>query len=298
MNSFLYKVFIFCLPLLLFIGTIEVLLQYAENNYSYKNNYLKEYYQEIETLILGSSYSYYGIDPSYIDGHAFNLANPSQSIYLHKNIIEKKIDNLPNLKTVVINIAYASLSKKIEQETWRKYYYLHYMDIDLDIISKCSIGYYSIFGGIGLKAALENIWRSYLKKEKRQGGWQPLEPLQHKWGKKSAIKQENNSTDFKENIAHLNSIIEICKNKEIKVVLLTLPVSHHYSDHINKQKLQSVFDACEKLSQENTNTFYLNHLYHPSFDEEDYFDEHHLSKLGAKKISIILNDDLKNLISK
>lgn len=298
MNSFLYKVFIFCLPIFTVIGITEILLQHADNNYSYKNKYLKEHKLEIETLIMGSSYSYYGINPTYIDGHAFNLANPSQSIYLHRNILEEKIDDLPNLETVVINIAYASLSKKREQETWRKYYYLHYMDVDLDIISKRSIGYYSIFGGIGLKASLENIWRSYLKNEKREKGWQPLEPLQHKWGKKSAIKQENNSSDFTENILHLNSIIEMCKDKNINVVLLTLPVSKHYSNHINKKKLQSVFDACENLSQKNTNTFYLNHLYHPSFIEEDYFDEHHLSRLGAVKISVILNDDLNNLISK
>lgn len=293
MKSFAIKTLLFCLPVLVAIIGVEILLLNAENSYEYKHDYLTENQEDIQTLIFGSSYAYYGINPNHLSSDAFNLANASQSLYFHHILLKKHIVKLPKLETIIINIAYSSLSRKRSQETWRKYYYHHYMQAEVDLISKRSLGSYSIFGGIGLKPSMKMIWKSYLKGEKRNKGWQPLKVNQHQWGKKSAIKQENNSTDFTQNIALLNEMIELCEAKGVNVVLLTMPVYHTYSDNIDTEKLAKVFKACKGLEKANQNTYYLNHFFNNSFTLTDYFDEHHLSKEGASKMSILLNKELE-----
>ena len=293
MKSFAIKTLLFFFPVVLAIIGVEILLLNAENSYQYKHYYLAENQANIETLIFGSSYAYYGINPNYFSSDAFNLANASQSLYFHHILLKKHIDKLPQLETVIINISYSSLSRKKSKETWRKYYYHHYMDAEVDLISKSSLGSYSIFGGIGLKPSMKMIWKSYFKGEKRNMGWQPLKANQHQWGKKSAIKQENNSTDFTKNITLLNEMIELCQAKGVNVVLLTMPVYHTYSDNVDTEKLAKIFNACEELEKANPNTHYLNHFFDNSFTLTDYFDEHHLSKEGASKISILLNKELE-----
>ena len=170
MKSFAIKTLLFCFPVVLAIIGVEILLINTENNYQYKHEYLLKNNKEIETLIFGSSYAYYGINPTLLNTNSFNLANPSQSLYFHHILLTKHLANLPKLKTIIINISYSSLSRKRSQETWRKYYYHHYMDAEVDLISKNSLGSYLIFGGIGLKPAMKMIWRSYFKGEKRNKG--------------------------------------------------------------------------------------------------------------------------------
>ena len=87
-------------------------------------------------------------------------------------------------------------------------------------------------------------------------------------------------------------MIDLCKERKINVILLTMPVYHTYSENINEKKISKIFESCEELEIANKNTFYLNYFYDKKFELTDYFDEHHLSSEGALKMSNIINEEL------
>ena len=53
---------------------MEILLENIPNDYSFKKEYLDENSDSIEILVLGSSHSYYGINPIYFHLRAFNAS--------------------------------------------------------------------------------------------------------------------------------------------------------------------------------------------------------------------------------
>ena len=89
MNKFITKLIIFCLPILLGTLVLEVLLRNIPNDYSQKKEYLDENSSEIETLILGSSHSFYGLNPKYFSSKTFNASHISQSLNYDYKIINK-----------------------------------------------------------------------------------------------------------------------------------------------------------------------------------------------------------------
>jgi hypothetical protein len=74
MKKYTIKIFLFFLPLL-FIGfTMEFLLRNIPNDYKFKKAYLDENAEEVETLILGNSHAFFGVNPQYFSTNAFNAS--------------------------------------------------------------------------------------------------------------------------------------------------------------------------------------------------------------------------------
>ena len=108
----------------------EVVLRNIPNDYIYKKKYLDVYSNEIETLVLGSSHSFYGVNPAFFFKNTFNASHISQSFDYDLEILEKYDGYLGELKTVVIPISYFSLFHKLESgsESWRiKNYIIYYL---------------------------------------------------------------------------------------------------------------------------------------------------------------------------
>jgi hypothetical protein len=130
MKKFIIYTLLYLLPVLLSLILLEILLRQIPNDYSYKKNYLNTHSCNIETLILGSSHAYYGIDPVYFSsGNVFNAAHVSQSLDYDYEILKQYDKKLTALKTVVIPVSYFTLWGKLSngQESWRvKNYVIYY----------------------------------------------------------------------------------------------------------------------------------------------------------------------------
>ena len=87
---------------------------------------MEQYGAEIQTLILGSSNAYDGLNPSVLP-HAFNLANSSQTLEDDYRLLAKYIDSMDSLNTVVLGLGYHSLA--LTTHANRRMYYTIYMDI-------------------------------------------------------------------------------------------------------------------------------------------------------------------------
>ena len=98
---------IFSLVILFLIGS-EFLLRKIPNDYNYKANYLSKNGADIETLILGSSHTFYGLNPNYFSTKTFNAGHSSQSLDLDYLVFKKYYKKMNNLKNVIIPISYFS----------------------------------------------------------------------------------------------------------------------------------------------------------------------------------------------
>ncbi len=112
---------------------IEQTLRKIPNDYKYKADYLKENGKQIETLILGSSHTFTGLNPKLFTNKTFNAAHSAQSLDLDYKIFEQNRKYLPNLKTIIIPISYFSFTKQLNNFNQKKLkYYSIYWKIDIN----------------------------------------------------------------------------------------------------------------------------------------------------------------------
>ncbi|MBW1294953.1 hypothetical protein [Aquimarina litoralis] len=299
MKKFLIKIVIFLLPILLIWGALEGFYRTVPSNYTLKYKRINEKYKEIETLILGDSHAFFGINPEYLDSNAFNLAMISQSLYMDHLLFEKHKDSLPNLKNVVITVGYYSLSKlkNTKGEIWRKYFYQNQMDLEVPIISPFDIRQYSLSLTRRLNKSAALV-RKYIDEGTIIGcdnkGWGNYYDVTNggsldteSWG--TAKRHEDFLLDFEDNIARLQSIIDYCKKINCNVYIIDMPVYHKYLSYLNPDKLQKVTDACNTLVTDNTNVTYINLRSDARIESADFYDPDHLNHKGAKKYTQIIN---------
>lgn len=103
MKRFLRNITFFVLPLLILAVVMEFVGEAIPNSYTYKREYVEQHSTEIQTLILGSSNAYDGLNPSVLP-NAFNLANSSQTLEDDYRLLAKYIDSLDSLQTVIIGL--------------------------------------------------------------------------------------------------------------------------------------------------------------------------------------------------
>ena len=126
MKRFLKDIGIFTIVLLILLGGIEWMAEAIPNSYTYKRQYMEQHGGEVKTLILGSSNAYDGLNPSVLP-HAFNLANSSQTLEDDYRLLERYIDDMDSLQTVIVGLGYHSLGAVTEDN--RRTYYTIYMGL-------------------------------------------------------------------------------------------------------------------------------------------------------------------------
>jgi len=304
MRKLFKKVFVFLSPILLVLIFIEAFYRITPNNYSKKNEDIKHKYENTEILILGNSHTFYGLNPAYLEKPAYNLANISQSVYFDKLLVDKHIDKFKNLHFVILNIEYTSLSqlKNTSEDTWRKYYYKHYMKLEVPIINWLDPKNYFISATKSFSDNLKLTTRYFSKGtiiDCNENGFgtnyvQQNKTLNLEENAVITIKRhEDNLNDFTENIAAIESIINKCKSKGIKVILVTMPVTKNYSAKVTQKKLNKIFKCAALIQKMNSNVYYLNLFSDSRFTNNDFYDADHLHNTGAQKCSRIVNDFLK-----
>ncbi len=305
MRRLYLKIALFLLPLFLVWLALEIFYRQAPNNYSYKDQQLQKVAPFTQTLIMGDSHAFYGINPVYFNGPTFNLSNISQSLLTDELLLKKHIANLPELKTVFINISYFTLSAKENdlESNWRKYFYYHNMGITAPSISFWDPQRYSM-------ALIQRFDKSINLVQQYHKNHTIVSATPLGYGKqdmsnvvedKEAIsvvianKHEDNSLDFKHNTARLQRIIALCKKYDVRVVLLEMPVYPTYYNLLNREKKEKIKSVLHELSGVNDNVFYLDLSTNPLFEKQDLRDADHLTNPGAKKCSLLLNNYLKDI---
>ena len=161
MNLFLKRLLLFLSPFVLLLFSLEIAIRKIPNTFQLKDNYLQKNSAEIETLILGSSHMFYGVNPLYLDSKAFNYSNVSQSPDMDLAILKTYEDSLQNLKNVIIRLSYDTLFEQLKDspEDWRLKNYKLYTDVNFEYKLKHNSEVIST----GTRQALKTIKDYYFK---------------------------------------------------------------------------------------------------------------------------------------
>lgn len=301
MRNFIKSITLFIIPLVTIFTTIEVLFRNVPNDYRYKKEYLDSHAPEIKVIILGSSQTFFSVDPRYLSKKSFNGSHVAQSIKYDHFIFNKYRDNFENLETLVITISYFSfvsmLEENINGRRRIKNYVIYYNSDYYKYVPR----YHLELVNNKLSFLLESIHRYYKKNVGNQscstlgfglGYSNDTQKNLEKSGIRAAIRQTQlDFHNLSENVRYIKEMIEWCKIKNIRVVLITPPAWHSYTSNLNKTQLEIMEETCSYLQKE-YNVEYYSFLFSSKFDKNDYRDASHLNGVGAKKFTNLLNQIL------
>ncbi len=287
-------------------GITEVFYRTAENNFTFKNQRIISEYDQIETLVFGDSHAFFGINPAYFTSNTFNIANVSQSLYFDELLLQKHIDSLPNLKNVILNISYFTLSAVDNslEDRWRRYFYQQQMDLNISSISVFDPNQYSLALVRRFDKSVD-LFEEYIQNGtivscyKNGFGMQDetnIVPDKEKISELIAKKHEDHLFDFDVNKNRLQRIIDLCNKKGIDVFLIEMPVYKTYYSLLDTTKKEKINATLSKLEEKNKGVHYFDFSQEESFIDSDFRDADHLTNEGAEKFSKILNAILQKKV--
>lgn len=97
-----------------------------------------------------------------------------------------------------------------------------------------------------------------------------------------------NPSHVKENMAILYHFANICKEKNIKLIILTTPVTDLYSSCLDPTQLNLMHKSINEILDAYPETIYLNFMNDKRFNHNDFYDVDHLNTNGAQKFTTIL----------
>lgn len=307
MKKFLTKTTLISLPILVAAVILEALLRNIPNDYLYKKEYLDEHSDQIETLILGSSHFYYGLNPDYFSSNTFNASYISQSLNYDLEILKKYQSHFTKLKTIILPISYFTLFGNIESddESWRVKNYVIYYGVD----NPTSLTDYSEVLSNQLSTNIERFISYYLIHENNIScsrlGWGTSYKSKKakdliETGKTAAKRHTRNdiySDEYKQtlnsNISFLNSFIQWSEKRNVKLLLVTPPAFKTYRQNISVKQLNFTTATILEIMSKHNNCTYLNLFSDKAFIAKDFYDADHLSEIGATKLSTLINDKLR-----
>ena len=302
MKRFITKIVFFGLPILLILIIMELGLRLMPDDHKNQKKYLDANSNDIETLILGSSQTFCGINPKYFSSKTYNVGYLAQTLDLDFLIVNKYKDNFKNLKTIVLPISYFSLFSNLRFTTvsWRLKKYKVYSDLSL---------YEKLFENFelsnqNLKVSVQSLKRYYVNNNdplfSDSLGWgktfnSGLSKDLIETGKTTALLHrldlniENVQIATKENEMLLKQFMEWSASENIKVILLTPPVYITYRNNLHLGQLNLTINTANAIASKYDNCKYYNLIDDSNFTSVDFYDANHLSEKGAKKLSKIVS---------
>ncbi|MEI6754881.1 MAG: D-alanyl-lipoteichoic acid biosynthesis protein DltD [Paludibacter sp.] len=316
MKKFLLKLLLFSLPFVVLVLAMDSWLRNVDSLYKEKFQGIQRA-KDTQILILGNSHANYGVDPGSFSLPAYNLANPNQSLYFDKRLVQKLLPSLPKLKYVLISIDYHSLyfSSQGIRDVWSYYangiayknrnYYLENISpflfgytpgVSISMLKKQLLKnihnkdhkliQFEVQEGVNLT---DNIVNGYLGFEGvDEKSFNPGYYSERIAGFNQKIK---NSTERLEIIQDLTEFLSVLKSRNIIPVFFSTPVYvefYKYADkHTLLQNKKDINAICRKLQLQ-----YFDYSDGSLFNKSDFYDCDHLNKQGARTFSRIVNEKL------
>lgn len=295
MKRFLTLVLIFIVPVLVAGVGYEVLLRNIPNDYRVKKNYLDQHAHAVNMLLMGSSHTYYGINPDHLDTKAFNASYVFQSLDIDLAILRKYEGHWDSLRYIVLPVDYFSLYSRLGtgEEAWRIKNYNLYWDLG---ISKNIVENSEVLTN-PLNVNANRVIDHYLKKisfiTTSPNGWgvgyDSTRELDISGRSAAARHHAKDDRYFDENLDYLVSIIDFAAKRNVKVVLISSPAWKAYTDNLDPVQWDRTTRTADSLAKKYDNAIYFNLMKDSTFQYEDYYDGDHLNDKGAKKFTLKLD---------
>ncbi|MDX2285104.1 MAG: hypothetical protein NW241_13145 [Bacteroidia bacterium] len=301
MKAFLLRFLGFSLPVLLLLLGLELLQRSLPNHYERKKALLEQQAASLHTLILGSSHTYLGIAPDLLDGPAYNMASTAQTLYYDLFLLERYLDRMPSLRTVMVPVSYSSLGAESDRNPgdYNKSYHYAYFFGTKDFVKPLSARRFSLTALFTVKGSVDRAWGYFMEGDSliefRPDGWFATEE------QRDLLKNAAESAPFHDryyderlhgvNLARLAAIVSRCRMRGVEPVLISMPMHPAYMRQVRADRYAYMTQAADSLSRAH-GVRYLNFTEDPRFEDADFFDSNHLRRQGAEKLTRILRDTL------
>lgn len=284
------------LPVVLVLLILEFSIRQIPNDYTLKRDYLDLNSNSIEVLFLGSSHTYYGINPEYISKNAFNASHTSQTIDYDFELIKKYNGKWDKLNTIVLPIDYFTLFAKVSTgiESWRVknyeiYYNIHKSHRIQDQSEILSLSFDKSFDRIKKyylhnKSAISCTSLGFANKSLSPKDINKDGPIA---AKRHTIPDQKHYT---ENVNQIQQLIDFAAKNNSRLLFYTSPAYSSYRENFDQLQLQKTTNAIDSICRINPNIVYHNFLSDSAFYTDDFMDSDHLNPKGAKKLTLKLNE--------
>jgi hypothetical protein len=300
LHAFWLRLALFAFGLALGWFGLERGMSRLSQSYSFKHQGLHAQAATIDTLILGSSETYYGISPHLLAGTAYNLANWSQSLYFDHELMKQELPGLPKLERVIVLVNYMSLYTELydHPESWRQFEYYREWGIPLQQpVDYLNLRLWSSVALYSPHAAIEALTHGFRDRPSRidDRGWYRV-PDEDRWGvdERQAARRLAvhhgfmHEKYFAGNVRELEALLTLMSKHHVEVVLLTTPVWRTYRAGIRQadwQRARAVFvSLAEKYGAR-----YLDFQTEPRLTADDFEDPDHLNAVGAAHFTKLLD---------
>jgi len=292
MRKFILKTLLFVFILAVPAVIAEFYIRSLPNAYIYKIDYLKSHAENIETLILGHSHTMGGINPNLLGENCFNMAMGSQGYIMDEFVLEKYINNLPNLSCVILPLSFSNVTGAGPAGDAYLTYYKIYYNYQRNPLSKKD---YEIFLKSKYKK-MENgikgislIWCDSL-------GYVSSNEKYRDDAIREA-KSQNKGRPNSSSLLSLDNIVNICKNKSVQVILVTTPTIKTYQSNLDSSQFNAMYEMVKTITNKYDNVHYINYSDYYLCSDSSYFtNSTHLNEKGAEIFTLKLKQDIKELI--
>lgn len=295
MGRFLRNVILFAVIIAALLGCGEVIVRTLPNPYRLKHDWMERNAESVETLVLGHSQTYYGVDAGRLPGRAFNLANVSQTLQTDSLYLAHYAPRLKSLKEVIVPISYTSLYEKPLEETdewWRVIGYQLYSGLHPHpFLSRYSFELSDLSGYSSKLAAALGLRKRNLRPDSLGHGTEfTLASRYDGWEQGGAERAARHTAschkgELPRNLHILEGIDSICRSLGARLVLVTPPVMKGYRENIDGCLWEREKEAVEAFCREH-GVRWMDFSEDPRFTEEDFYDADHLnSDRGAAKLT-------------
>lgn len=255
--------------------------------------------REIEVFITGISYLVKGINISYLEKKAFNMANPSQDLYYDYNLIKYLIDTNPKslskYKYSIIGLCMYSFQYDLSLSSMKTRVPIYYKSIgksnNLSNVEKY-IDDFEMNSNISNKLFKFNeeghIILNWYKNEKN------IYKMNNEIGKTQALLDGNKDypKTVKQNTIILKDYLKLLKKNDIKPILIVCPVSRYYADYFPNRLKNEFYNIINEIRTEYEFQL-LDYFNSDLFKDEDFYDVSHLNDKGAEKFTKLLNNKIE-----
>jgi hypothetical protein len=303
MKHFIYKIFLFCILIVIVIAGAEIYLKNIPSLYEQKRDQFLTKTDSIEVLILGNSHGMYGINPNQLSLFAYNLATEGQGTYYDNALLNKYLSIMPNLKYVILCIDIHNLC--LERSGEVEFFYKKYYDISFKNRTYYKEFFLESFFVYNPEHAVSLIMKDLKHEPKKnigEKGWMGS-PINQSSDLNSEAKNRLKADVFNDELAnyykndmigYLENAIETLQSNNIRPILITCPIYFKMRSLLDKRILERIGQAANYLSQK-YDIIYLDYTDDERFEIEDFFDSDHLNTTGAEKLTQRLDSVIEKL---
>jgi hypothetical protein len=255
--------------------------------------------QEFEAVVLGSSHALRDVIAEDLSYNTINLANVSQTINIDILWLKEAVKR-QKLKFIILNYSIPTLTGDLESgiSSWRFKNYNIYTSIRLDYSAKNNFEFLNGIQKYNFHTISNHLFQhNDLKKEYLEKGSFPLDVHTNHF-EEDALKASKrhifNTQYVDRNKNILKQIIELSKENNFKVVLVTPPAHKSYRELIPSNINNELFSLLNDSDTQNSHVYWFNYYDNNNFNDTHFADSNHLNLKGAKqftnKIDFFLNE--------